>query len=90
MKRKFYLLPTDFSAELERATGSGRAISVEDFAIGLDPTQLTAFPDFESFELDWLGSWKAFFDKRQGQPLTQKEIFNFCQRLVDAFGLDVR
>ncbi len=89
MKRKFYLLPAEYASELELAIGSGRAIDVEDFAIGLDPKTLDAFPDFESFQLAWLGSWKAFFDKRLEQQITQKEIFVYCQRLVEAFSLDL-
>lgn len=90
MKRKFYLLPAEYSAEFAEASGDGRPISVEDFAIAIDPAQLTAFPDFESFEVAWLGSWKAFFEKRHGQQVTQREIFGFCQKLVEAFQLDLK
>ena len=89
MKRSFYLLPTEYASEFELAIGSGRAIDVEDFAIGLDPKTLNAFPDFESFQLPWLGSWNSFFDYRQGQQINQEDVFAYFQRLVEAFGLDL-
>ncbi len=90
MKQKFYLLPVEFQDIFRSAVGSGRAISIEDFAIGLDPTQLSAFPDFNSFQAAWLGSWKSFLDLPRNKKLEQREVFEFCQKLVGLFQLDLQ
>jgi hypothetical protein len=67
---------------------NAKGIDVEDFAIGVDMTDLKTFPNFESFEVAWLGSWKPFFDGNQGKAITQKQAFDYCTKLTKLFGLE--
>jgi len=89
MKFKLYLLPKEFSSNLVSATtDSGKTIEVKDFAIGVESSDIARFGDIETFQTAWLGSWHAFFDQHQDTAFSQKEIFEYCDRLTKLFGIN--
>lgn len=89
MIHEFYVLPKEFEQEFRQSLGASQSgINIEDFVIGVDSENVTTFPDFLTFETAWLGSWRAFFDEKQGQSISQKEIFEYCDRLSKLFQLD--
>jgi hypothetical protein len=85
---KHYLMPKRFEAKFAQMVGSnGRGIRIEDFAIAVDDQDIKTFPDYDTFNAAWEGSWQAFFDQHANQNITQKQAFDFCTKLIDLFGL---
>lgn len=86
---KHYLMPKRYEEQFSSISGeSGRSLSVEDFAIAVDTNELPIFPDYETFNAAWEGAWAAFFEKHSGKPISQKQVFAYCQELTKLFGLN--
>lgn len=86
---KHYLLPVRYIDQFSSITGeSGRSLSLEDFAIAVDTDEIPTFPDYETFNVAWEGAWAAFFEEHSGNPISQKQVFAYCQKLTKLFGLN--
>ena len=87
--RKHYLMPKRYTEKFSSVIGeSAQSISLEDFAIAVDTDEIPTFPDYETFNAAWEGAWAAFFEEHSGSPISQIQVFAYCQKLTKLFGLN--
>jgi hypothetical protein len=86
---KHYLFPNRYVYQFLSIGGANsQSISLEDFTIAVDTDEIPTFPDYETFNAAWEGAWAAFFEKHSGKPISQKQVFAYCQELTKLFGLN--